>query len=191
MKYKIISLGCKVNSYECSALASSLKSRGFIECEKETPDVVIINTCSVTATADQKSRQHIRKFKTLYPNAIIAVMGCYCQGNYEYVANEINADIIVGTSHRNEIPDLIDEYVANKKQQSTYADVIVRLRNGNVEIDFRSLGEVFDPMADEEGDIIENVKMLRSVASSIQNEYVLGMNSVRITIEGHKEKDTD
>ena len=77
-------------------------------------------------------------------------------------------------------------YVANKKQQSTYADVLVRLRNGYVEIDFRSLGEVFAPMADEEGDIIENVKMLRSVASSIQNEYVLGMNSVRITIEGHK-----
>ena len=77
-------------------------------------------------------------------------------------------------------------YVANKKQQSTYADMLVRIRNGNVEIDFRSLGEVFDPMADEEGDIIENVKMLRSVASSIQNEYVLGMNSVRITIEGHK-----
>ncbi len=77
-------------------------------------------------------------------------------------------------------------YVANKKQQSTYADVLVRLRNGNVEIDFRSLGEVFDPMADEEGDIIENVKMLRSIASSIQNEYVLGMNSVKITIDGQK-----
>jgi hypothetical protein len=77
-------------------------------------------------------------------------------------------------------------YVANKKQQSTYADVLVRLKNGNVEIDFRSLGEVFDPMADEEGDIIENVKMLRSIASSIQNEYVLGMNSVKITIDGQK-----
>ena len=42
-------------------------------------------------------------------------------------------------------------------------------------------------MADDEGDIIENVKMLRSIASSIQNEYVLGMNSVRIVIEGHKD----
>ncbi len=114
MKYKIISLGCKVNSYECSALASSLKSRGFIECEKETPDVVIINTCSVTATADQKSRQHIRKMMNLYPKAICVVMGCYSQGNKEYIEKEIKPHILIGTSHRDEIPDLIDKYLKEK-----------------------------------------------------------------------------
>ena len=79
-------------------------------------------------------------------------------------------------------------YVANRKKQSTYADVLVRLKNGNIEIDFRSLGEVFDPMADEDGDIQENIRMMRSIASSIENEYVLGMNSVRITIEGRKDE---
>lgn len=86
-------------------------------------------------------------------------------------------------------------YVANRKRQSTYADVLVRLRNGNVEIDFRSLGEVFDPRSDEESDIKENVKILRSIASSIENEYVLGMNSTRIVIESrsreHKESTTE
>ena len=80
MTYFIFSLGCKVNSYECSALASSLRNRGYFD-NRENPDVVIVNTCSVTATADQKSRQHIRKFKSMYPNAIIVVMGCYAQGN--------------------------------------------------------------------------------------------------------------
>ena len=115
MRYFIFSLGCKVNSYECSALASTLKNRGYFE-DRENPDVVIINTCSVTATADQKSRQHIRKFISMYPNAITVVMGCYAQGNYEYIADDIKADIIVGTSHRRDIPDLIEQFMNNHQQ---------------------------------------------------------------------------
>ena len=75
-------------------------------------------------------------------------------------------------------------YVANKKRASTYADVLVRLNQGNVEIDFRSLGDAFDPLHDEEGDIEENLRMLRGVTSSIETEYLLGMNSTRIVIEG-------
>jgi len=112
MTYFIFSLGCKVNSYECSALASSLRKRGYFE-DRENPDVVIINTCSVTATADQKSRQHIRKFQTMYPDSIIVVMGCYAQGNFSFIEERIKADIIVGTSHRDEIPDLINEFAKN------------------------------------------------------------------------------
>lgn len=116
MKYKIISLGCKVNSYECSALASSFKRRGFVECQKDDADIVVINTCSVTATADQKSRQHIRKLMKMYPHAICVVMGCYSQGNAKFIAEEIKPQIIIGTSHRNEILDLIDEYNKNHQQ---------------------------------------------------------------------------
>ena len=115
MTYFIFSLGCKVNSYECSALASLLRKRGYFE-DRENPDVVIVNTCSVTATADQKSRQHIRKFQTLYPNAIIVVMGCYAQGNSKFIAEDIKANIIVGTSHRADIPDLIEEFKKNHQQ---------------------------------------------------------------------------
>ena len=109
MKFKMFSLGCKVNSYECSAIASSLLKRGYKE-DNNNPDVIIINTCSVTATADQKSRQHIRKMMNNYPDAIVVVMGCYSQGNYEYITQEIKPHILVGTSHRDEIPDLIEQY---------------------------------------------------------------------------------
>ena len=116
MNFKIISLGCKVNSYECSALSSLLLGKGYNEAKGDDVDAVIINTCSVTATADQKSRQHIRKMMKLYPHAICVVMGCYSQGNKEYISKEINAQIIVGTSHRNEIPELIEQYLRDKKQ---------------------------------------------------------------------------
>ena len=114
MKFKVYSLGCKVNSYECSALSSLLLSKGYIESKNDDCDIIIINTCSVTATADQKSRQHIRKMMKNYPNAICVVMGCYTQGNFEYVFKEIAPHILVGTSHRNEIPELIEQYLREK-----------------------------------------------------------------------------
>ncbi|MBR2706097.1 MAG: hypothetical protein IKE74_02510 [Mogibacterium sp.] len=78
-------------------------------------------------------------------------------------------------------------YTANRQTESSYADVLVRIYRGNVEIDFRSMGEVFDPNADYEGDIAENVQILRSIVSDISNEYILGMNSTRITIKGKNE----
>ena len=113
MKFKVFSLGCKVNSYECSALASKLISLGYTQDDKN-PDVIIINTCSVTATADQKSRQHIRKFMKMYPNAISVVMGCYSQGNYKYIEEEIKPNILIGTKYRSSIPDYINNYLFTK-----------------------------------------------------------------------------
>ena len=96
--YTTISLGCKVNAYEISALTSRLQELGYKE-DNVNPDVAIINTCSVTATADQKSRQHIRKLINNYPNAVVVVMGCYSQGQHEFIKNDIKADIITGTSN--------------------------------------------------------------------------------------------
>ena len=73
-------------------------------------------------------------------------------------------------------------YASNKKSQNAYMDIIVRLHKDNVIIDFRSLGEYFDPIRDAEEDMPENVKLLRGIASDINNDYMLGMNSTRITI---------
>ena len=108
-------LGCKVNAYELSAISSLLLEKGFEE-DANNPDVVIINTCSVTATADQKSRQHIRKMQKMFPNAIIAVMGCYSQGNYQFIKDEIKPTILLGTSHRKEVVDLIEKALNEKNE---------------------------------------------------------------------------
>ena len=107
-------LGCKVNAYELSAISSLLLKEGFVE-DNTNPDVVIINTCSVTATADQKSRQHIRKMQKLFPNAVIAVMGCYAQGNYKFIEEEIKPTILLGTSHRRDVIDLVKKALVNKE----------------------------------------------------------------------------
>ncbi len=108
-------LGCKVNAYELSAISSLLLEKGYKE-DANNPDVVIINTCSVTATADQKSRQHIRKMQKMFPSAIIAVMGCYSQGNHQFIKDEIKPTILLGTSHRKEVVDLIEKALNEKNE---------------------------------------------------------------------------
>ena len=75
-------------------------------------------------------------------------------------------------------------YASNKKDQNAYMDILARIYKGDVEIDFRSLGAFFDPFKDADADIMENVHLLRGIASKIENEYILGMNSTRIIIEG-------
>ena len=125
-------LGCKVNAYELSAISSLLIKEGFKE-DNHHPDVVIINTCSVTATADQKSRQHIRKMQKLFPNSVIAVMGCYAQGNHKFIEEEIKPTILLGTSHRKDVIALIQKAL---KEGGRYIVIEENTRN----FDYEELG---------------------------------------------------
>ena len=125
-------LGCKVNAYELSAISSLLIKEGFKE-DNNHPDVVIINTCSVTATADQKSRQHIRKMQKLFPNVVIAVMGCYAQGNHKFIEEEIKPTILLGTSHRKDVIALIQKAL---KEGGRYTVIEENTRN----FDYEELG---------------------------------------------------
>lgn len=116
MKFKIVSLGCKVNSYECNSIAKTLLEKGYVETKDNDYDVAIVNTCSVTATADQKSRQKIRSLKKNNENSIICVMGCYSQKQHDFIRDEIKADIIIGTSKRKELPLYIERFLKDRKQ---------------------------------------------------------------------------
>lgn len=120
MKFTTITLGCKVNLYETESLTSYLEDKGW-EYSNENVDVCIINTCTVTATSDQKSRQMIRQARRNHPNAIIVAMGCFVQ-THETSAYEI-ADIIVGTKNRLQIYDLVNEYIETKKQINHVFDI--------------------------------------------------------------------
>lgn len=111
---KFISLGCKVNSYENNALKELFKKEGIDD--NSDFDLVVINTCSVTSVADQKSRQIIRRERKNNNGAILFVMGCYSQKNAKYVIDECGADIVIGTSNRNKAPELVKKYLENKKK---------------------------------------------------------------------------
>ena len=110
---KFISLGCKVNSYESAALKELFLKSGIKENDKQ--DIVVINTCSVTSVADQKSRQIIRRERRTNKDAVLIVMGCYSQKNGEQAVKECGADIVVGTSNRNKIVDFYGDFLKTRK----------------------------------------------------------------------------
>lgn len=117
MKIAFITLGCKVNSYETEAIAGLFKEKGFTRVDSnEISDVYIINTCSVTNTADSKSRQKIRQAIKRNPNALIAVMGCYSQVKPEEVKDILGVDIVIGNKDKGQIVDLILDYIKNKNK---------------------------------------------------------------------------
>ena len=109
MRFQVYSLGCKVNIYESEAVSYDLIQKGFEKCDSN-PDVVIINTCTVTSQSDAKSRKLIRSKKEENPNAIIVVMGCYSQLDPITISDKLGADIVIGTNNRSKIYDLITEY---------------------------------------------------------------------------------
>ena len=88
LKIKFYTLGCKVNQYETQAVREYFLSRGYQEVNKEPADFYIINTCTVTKTADTKSLKYIRRAKKESPNARIAVLGCLVEKNPELFEEE-------------------------------------------------------------------------------------------------------
>ena len=117
MKAAFYTLGCKVNTYESEVNMEIFKNNGYeIVPFNEKADVYVINTCSVTNTADSKSRKMIREAVKRGNNAIVVVMGCYSQIKYLDVANIPGVSIVIGTSNKSKILDLIEEYKKTKKQ---------------------------------------------------------------------------
>lgn len=116
-KVGFITLGCKVNIYESNALKCELTDRGYTVGEADSDcDCFIINTCSVTNTADSKSRKMIHKCIKMNPSAIICVMGCYAQTNDE--AKEIDGiDILIGNGNKKSVVDTIDSMINGKRKE--------------------------------------------------------------------------
>lgn len=104
-------LGCKVNQYETEAMEELFQKRGYTVTDiDEKADIYVINTCTVTNVSDRKSRQFIRKSKKKNNDAIIAVVGCYSQVSPEEIEEIEDVDIIVGTTDRNRIVDLCENF---------------------------------------------------------------------------------
>lgn len=129
-KFFLHTLGCKVNSYETSAIGTEFKTAGMQQVDKvEEADIIVLNTCSVTARADQKSRQHISSYRKGNPNAVLVVMGCYSQTHAEQAAS-LGADIVVGASSRHLIGGYVQSFLENR---APIVDVKGSLRKENYE----------------------------------------------------------
>lgn len=117
MKAAFYTLGCKVNQYETEYMAELLRNAGFeIVKENDEADYYIVNSCTVTATADQKTRKSIRKFKRNHPNSTVILTGCMPQAFPEEAKELIEADIVFSNKNDGDILSLINEYNLNKNR---------------------------------------------------------------------------
>lgn len=115
LKASFHTLGCKLNFTETSAIASMLKERGIFRASRgENPDIIVINTCSVTETADKKGRQLIRRLASRYPEASIVVTGCYAQLKPQEVSSLDGVDIVLGSNEKLRAAEFIDSWLETK-----------------------------------------------------------------------------
>lgn len=111
MKAAFYTLGCKVNQYETEYMAEILKNAGMqIVSHNEEADYYIINSCTVTATADQKTRQNVRKFKRQHPNSVVILTGCMPQAFPDQASALNEADIVLSNKSNDDILDLINQF---------------------------------------------------------------------------------
>ena len=123
MKVAFYTLGCKVNQYETQAVAQEFMRHGYVVVsEDEAADVYVINSCSVTRMADRKSRQYLRRAKKQQPQAVAVLMGCYPQTNPLETDDLEEADIIIGTGNKLSVPELVEQFLAEKKRINRLLD---------------------------------------------------------------------
>lgn len=122
MKFYIYTLGCKVNAYESRVMADLLINSGYQEVENEKEaDIIIINTCSVTNTADRKSAKIIRKMAK--EEKILIVAGCFPQVSKEEVSKIEGVSIVLGNTNKTKIVSFIEEYKAQKKKEDKVEEI--------------------------------------------------------------------
>lgn len=110
MKIAFYTLGCKVNQYETQILTQLFEARGHEAVPYTGPaDAYIVNSCTVTASGDQKTRKMLRRFKAQNPAAVVALTGCFPQAFPEAAAAIPEADIITGTKDRGRLPALVEQ----------------------------------------------------------------------------------
>jgi threonylcarbamoyladenosine tRNA methylthiotransferase MtaB len=103
-------LGCKLNFAETSTMSRSFPAEKFERVPASSKaDIYVINTCSVTDAADRKCRQAIRKFMTLSPDAVIAVVGCYAQLKPQEISSIPGVDLVLGTNEKFDIAAYLEE----------------------------------------------------------------------------------
>lgn len=108
--------GCKLNFAETSTVAKMLAGRGIISArEGETPDIIVVNTCSVTELADKKCRQAIRAFNRRYPAAAIVVTGCYAQLKAPDIEKMPGVVIVAGNDRKLEIADAVERWLDRRE----------------------------------------------------------------------------
>ena len=111
-KVAFYTLGCKLNFAESSSIARSLEPLGFVRADfQDTPDLFVINTCSVTEQADKKCKKVVREAKKINPASTVVIIGCYAQLKPEEIASIPGVDLVLGANEKFQMPALLPPYL--------------------------------------------------------------------------------
>ena len=117
MRTYLETMGCKVNAVETDSMAALLAAEGFtIVTEPEGADVLVLNSCTVTASGDSRMQRTLRRLRSASPDGIMILTGCFVQAFPEAAAKLPEADLLIGTKHRAALPALIRQYLAHPVQ---------------------------------------------------------------------------
>ncbi len=116
-------LGCRVNIYEADALASAFQAAGATIVCKSPWDVAVLVSCAVTAEADRKSRQAVRRFRRTEPNCIVVATGCWAQGLSDEEARSLGIDLVVGNRRKGELVPSVLRMIQGEAVPSVRCDV--------------------------------------------------------------------
>ncbi len=150
MNTYIQTLGCKVNRYDSDALSKSMLSEGFdLTTEKEQADLLLINSCSVTATAEKEARYLARRFKASKPEGKVAVTGCYAQTDGATLLELDYVDFVIPNAQKENAPAILKSALSGSNPLVSHAvDPLMqdKLVRGNKQGHFKSSLEMFDTL---------------------------------------------
>jgi len=128
-KVALYTLGCKLNFSETSTVARMFEDAGFARVDfNDTPDVYVINTCSVTENADKKCKQLVKKALKINPEAFVAIIGCYAQLKPEEIAQIYGVDMVLGASEKFKIVEHFNN-LEKKEQAEVIASKIKEVKD--------------------------------------------------------------
>ena len=117
-KVAFYTLGCKLNYSETSTIGRMFENAGYQKVEfNETPDIFIINTCSVTENADKKCKKVVREAKKISPASFVAIIGCYAQLKPQEISEIIGVDAVLGASEKFRLIEVLDGFKKTEKPQ--------------------------------------------------------------------------
>ncbi len=123
-KVAFYTLGCKLNYSETSTIGRIFQERGFEKVEfTDTPDIYVINTCSVTDNADKKCRKIVKEAQKHSPNAFITILGCYAQLKPKEISEIPGVDAVLGAAEKFQLVDILDGFTKKDKAE-VYASPI-------------------------------------------------------------------
>ena len=136
-KVSFYTLGCKVNQYETNAMIQKFQEAGYeiVDLNKETADIYIVNTCTVTNMSDRKSRQVLRRLKDKNKESIVIAVGCYAQVAKQELENMPEIDIALGNEEKSDIVHYVEKFIKEKNK-------LIEIDDISTQREFKDMGQI-------------------------------------------------